>query len=457
MRGLAERGIFTALLLLVLLSPIPLGSNREWSWSLLAFLVGALGLMWVLCCSLNTNRGGARLNPLIAALFLAALAWAWVQAQPWIPETWQHPIWRLAAEHFGEDIRSAISLAPHDSYTAVMRLLSYGLVFWLTFQMARDRVLARRAFWWIFLAAVVYALYGLLSYWGVLRELMWYQDDAFGRDVRATFPNRNHFANWLGIAIITSIGVFFDHMLRTPRPPGMSLQPQPQRLDQFMARAWAPLGGLIILVSALVSTHSRGGFLATLCGGLVFLVMLDRRHRRASNRLRVAAGAALLISAASFFITSEVLIDRFERSEIDAEGRKDVYALTIRAIGDNPLLGFGYGAFGDGFKLYRDDRLGKQVSYAHNTFLENIFELGIPAALCLFGAVLGLALTCIRGVARRRRDWVFPATGVAVTVLVAAHATVDFGLQIPAVAMLYALVMGVACAQSFSSSSDHGS
>ena len=74
-----------------------------------------------------------------------------------------------------------------------------------------------------------------------------------------------------------------------------------------------------------------------------------------------------------------------------------------------------------------------------------------PAALCLFAALLGLGLTCLRGLARRQRDWAFPATGVAVTVLVAVHATVDFGLQMPATAVLYALVMGVAVAQSHSS------
>jgi hypothetical protein len=46
---------------------------------------------------------------------------------------------------------------------------------------------------------------------------------------------------------------------------------------------------------------------------------------------------------------------------------------------------------------------------------------------------------------------VFPATGVAASVLVGVHATMDFSLQLPAVAMLYAAIMGVACAQSYSS------
>ena len=88
---------------------------------------------------------------------------------------------------------------------------------------------------------------------------------------------------------------------------------------------------------------------------------------------------------------------------------------------------------------------------AHNTWLENLFELGVPAAMALFLAIGGLVVICLQGVRRRRRDWAFPAVGVAASVLVGVHAMLDFSLQLPAVAILYACIMGVACAQSWSS------
>ncbi|MCP4196499.1 MAG: hypothetical protein GY762_05045, partial [Proteobacteria bacterium] len=43
------------------------------------------------------------------------------------------------------------------------------------------------------------------------------------------------------------------------------------------------------------------------------------------------------------------------------------------------------------------------------------------------------------------------ATGLAATTLVSSHALFDFSLQIPAVAITYAAIMGLAVAQSFSS------
>ncbi|MEE8430492.1 MAG: prepilin-type N-terminal cleavage/methylation domain-containing protein [Candidatus Desulfatibia sp.] len=65
--------------------------------------------------------------------------------------------------------------------------------------------------------------------------------------------------------------------------------------------------------------------------------------------------------------------------------------------------------------------------------------------------ITGLGLTCVFGIRRRQRDWVYPSVGVAATILVVIHSLVDFSLQIPAVAITYACIMGVACAQSYSS------
>jgi hypothetical protein len=287
-----DKATFLLLSLLVLLSPIPLASNRDWSWSLLAFLAAVLVLAWLLGAAISRRRLFTGLHWLIPLLFLFALAWAWVQTQAWVPAEWKHPVWALAGTALGAELPGAISVAPEDNYTAIMRLLSYGLVFFLSFQLARDRENAQRAFRWIFIAAVIYSFYGLLSYWGFLREFNWYQHDSFSRDVRATFVNRNHFANWLGIAMVCAVAFFFDHMMRAPRYPMMALQSRQKRFDRFLARAWAPLAGLILMVSALISTHSRGGFVAAVCGGFMLLLLIDRKQRTVSVHARAIAVSA---------------------------------------------------------------------------------------------------------------------------------------------------------------------
>ena len=70
--------------------------------------------------------------------------------------------------------------------------------------------------------------------------------------------------------------------------------------------------------------------------------------------------------------------------------------------------------------------------------------------MALFASIGTCAGYCWVGIRRRRRDRIYPAIGVAATALVAAHSTVDFSLQIPAVAVSYAFLLGLGCAQSFS-------
>jgi O-antigen ligase len=139
---------------------------------------------------------------------------------------------------------------------------------------------------------------------------------------------------------------------------------------------------------------------------------------------------------------------------LESETRDEVYRLTLGAIKDNAWLGIGYGAFEQGFRLYKDASIAAlRYDKAHNAYLENMFELGIPAAFMLFAAVFNVAWICLKGVFRRHRQWVYPATGFAASVLVATHSCVDYSIQIPAVAITYALLLGASCAQAFSSRS----
>ena len=51
----------------------------------------------------------------------------------------------------------------------------------------------------------------------------------------------------------------------------------------------------------------------------------------------------------------------------------------------------------------------------------------------------------------RRENWTIPAAAAAVVLAGGAHSLVDFSLQIPAVAALYAFLLGTAVAQAWSS------
>ena len=88
-----------------------------------------------------------------------------------------------------------------------------------------------------------------------------------------------------------------------------------------------------------------------------------------------------------------------------------------------------------------------RVDRAHNTYLEHAAELGLLATAALYLEPVLLFAYCVRGVFARRKDQVFPLVAACATVLVAVHALVYFGLQIPAVAVTYAAILGTGVAQ----------
>ena len=158
-----------------------------------------------------------------------------------------------------------------------------------------------------------------------------------------------------------------------------------------------------------------------------------------------AAGATLLS------LSGEGLERRLYATESDWRTRAEIAERTLHAIGDAPILGTGLGTFAPVYRVYRSGRIGPNVDRAHNDWLELALELGVPAAACFVGALAALALVCAAGAFTRRRDEEMPAVGLASCVLVGAHALVDFSLQIPAVAATFALVLGMATAQSWRS------
>ena len=450
-----NRLLFFALLLLVVLSPLPLGSNREWSWSLCAVLASVLTLIW----AFSNLRGRTVVSSLpswpLVILFLMACAWVLIQLAAWAPEAWAHPLWPMAAAALGQKLTGSVSLAASDGWTALMRLLSYVLVFILAYQLSRDRARAQTAFAWLAMAGLIYALFALYVYWSGYYPDWLFHGKVWPHDVRGTFVNRNHFVTWQGLTILCAIAYFYQRLARPVVKPYAMPQDREAEVTEFILRAWKPLTAMLLMVTAMVLTHSRGGFTAALCGTIVLLLLLDRRTSSRSVRSRATVIAALVVVSIAFYLTSEGVLDRINRTDITSEERVAVFADVDRGIAANPVLGFGYGTFADSFRLYDRNETGVQFDRAHNTWLEDTFELGLPAALALYLTLIGLALTCLRGVHRRHRDWVYPATGVAASVLVGVHATVDFSLQLPAIAVLYACIMGVAVAQSVSSVAEY--
>jgi O-antigen ligase len=160
------------------------------------------------------------------------------------------------------------------------------------------------------------------------------------------------------------------------------------------------------------------------------------------------AGVAV---AAAFFTYGDFLADRLSQG-FASNDRLSVYSLTWLSIADLPILGFGDGTFEEAFRMYRDGGVGPFGAWdkAHNTYLEMLQGLGAPAAALLLLGLAFLAGRCVHAASTRSRDAVAPLAASAATIVVALHALVDFSLQMQAVALTFAALLGAGVAQSWS-------
>ena len=86
--------------------------------------------------------------------------------------------------------------------------------------------------------------------------------------------------------------------------------------------------------------------------------------------------------------------------------------------------------------------------YAHNTYLELAHELGLPAAAALLLAQGLVVRRLWRGAAERRRNRWPACVGLGAAAAAGLHALLDFSLQMPAAAALFAMLLGIGWAQS---------
>ncbi len=448
---------FSAFILLLLLLPLPFGTNRPWAANLFGLLSGFL-LVGMLLQDENKSLWAG--NPPHKRLALAAIGltgvivWSFFQVVPWTPESWHHPIWQGASKLLGS-AEGSISVDPGAFAESLVRLLGYISCFLLAFFGGRDRDNAKAMIRALAFGGVAYALYGLLAQATGSETILWYKKWAYQGFLTSTFVNKNSYAAYAGFGLLSTLVVARNHLKHVEIKDRVLAQ-KSRFAALFMSlglRDYAFLAMPVILLAALALTGSRAGTACVFLGVIVFFAALAINRRWSAKKGALWAGLLFGLFVLFVAIGGDALLVRLDDQRVgeDSATRLAAYALVKQAIADNPWLGFGLGSFEKAFQLYRDDTLSAWFHHAHNDYLEMAMDLGLPAFILLLFSLGLLISCCVQGVWERRRDAIYPALALAATFLIGAHVSVDFSLHIPAIAATYAALLGLGVTQSFSS------
>lgn len=427
-RGNANDRLGGVLLLLIGLSPLPLGSNRPAFWAAWGVVLGVIGLWYFL--SLRARGSALRISPWrlpeLTILFIVMLLFVAVQIVP-LGSVGYSSIQVLPRGL--ELAASSLSLDPATTSLTLLQFATYGLLALLFLQVGYRNSRADRVLNGIFLIIVAYGLLGIVLQ-GQLGALLGIPGS--GSVATGPFVNRNSYATYLafGLAIGVALAI------------GQLEQVESRRKRHRRVAALALIGaGLFVIGAALIATQSRMGFVAGLVGALsVTLLALAGRRLRTGIWLGILA-VLLLGTIGMLALYGGGLLERVGSLETAGDVRVDLYRQVWQMILSSPLVGYGGGTFEGTFPLFHQLPVSPDVVWnkAHSTYFALWAEFGF-----LFGSLplLMVLAAVVRLLAARPSGPRLAAIGVIV--VAAVHSSVDFSLEIEAVAFAFVAIVFLA-------------
>ena len=442
--GIAEAG----LLALLLLAPIPFGAVEPGA------IFGIVAWSAVLVLLVVPRRAAQRIphghGAGLAALsaFFAVALFHVVPLPAAVVGAVSPAAFHLRATIPGAVMPAYLPLSVHAgaSLEYITRLTAYLGVFTVAAGLSSAGRSGRRILAAVFAAGVFQAVYGSAEYLTGHQHIFGYAKRYYTDSATGTYINKNHYAGALEMALLVGAGFVMMRLRREHSPGPLNWR---RRLAALFEGEQARTFALALTVAAvgvgLVLSYSRAGIAF---GALACFFSLGASAKAHGDRRRARFAwilAGLVLVLLSVVGWSRVIPDiQRHMGGIGLEnGRARVWLDSLRIVADYPLLGSGPGTFVDIYPLYRAESIREIYDYAHNDYVQALVETGLIGAAALAAVLLWFVLTVIRGLGRHRGPdlpLLMGAAGGALAMLL--HETIDFNLQIPANAVLFAALAG---------------
>ncbi len=380
-----------------------------------------------------------------------------VALQTWaLPDGWLAALAPMAASFWQEAgavvspaavDRPSVSLYPHA--TAVdLRLLCAGFAFWIA-AMQLARIPGAAAWLLAAVASIGAGAAAMAVLQGVTesRALFGLWPHPAGEVARGgVFVHRGHFAQFANLATGAAAGLLLARLVG-------AMQPSDRRIEgawsALRARAdgadRALLLAIVLGIVAVALSHSRNGVLSLVVAALAVAFAMQR-----SGFLRgigwPLAGLAVVAGALLWLVGFDPVYERLSTLQdpvAAASGRLALLRDALSLSSLSPWVGVGLGAFGLAFPPFDTSTRPGTAEHAENQYVEILCEVGWVGA-ALLAAVLVAALLGFQRVRRGSAVAAGMAYGIGFGLAaVLLHALTDFGLRVPAVALVTTLFVGL--------------
>lgn len=277
----------------------------------------------------------------------------------------------------------------------------------------------------VILMGAALSMVGIIQYLGGLPR-RWIPDTFLA----SVYVNHNHFAGYLEMIIPLSLALCIFSKERAKKA-----------FYGFLT---------VFMLLVFVLTMSRGGW-ASLLALLAFMAIMTSRKKSITIFILFGVIAAGIIFFSLDKIGLQPIIRRASAltdAKLASEyiSRQQMYKGAAAMIEANPLLGTGIGTLIYAFPKYRPLGLNALIDYVHNDYLHTAAETGVFALVLL--AIMGM-IFLRRGLYIYKNSKSPYKHGVILGILtgvasLSLHGLVDFNFHIPANAILFSVLAGLA-------------
>ena len=344
---------------------------------------------------------------------------------------WSPVIWPLLGLEFIALLQFIVPLSmyPYLTKLELLRMTSYFILLFLSGQAFRTPRQWRDFAWFIVLLGFSVAVFAVLQDLTFNGKLYWFREMRYGGMPYGPYVNRNHFAGLMELLI----------------PVGLAMLAVPGVRRQQM-----PLMAILAAmpVAALLLSASRGGIVGFGCEVIVLVILLWIRRGEKKHVFMFLAALALAGGLVGWLGVGQV-IQRFSQihnPEVTEGRRLSMARGAYHIFLDHPWIGSGVGTIVSVYPAYETAYDATIVDHVHDDHFELLAETGVPGALCWLTFIVLLAVYGLKNVSAHQDPVVRSVQlGTVVgCVGLLAHSFVDFNLHIPANALLFYLMAGMA-------------
>ena len=330
-------------------------------------------------------------------------------------------------------LSSAFSIHRRSSLWAMVLLINYLTIFYLVIFTVNNKSRLKKLAYLIVSVGTFLSVFGMFKKFGYNPFPWWnYEDLRYSMDfLSATYGNHNHLAGYLEMVIPLALGLFL--------------------LDFRGGKLLLMIYLSFIMVTALVLSLSRGGWISFLLGLFLFAYGLMKSHYFKKKKLLLSLSGVLL-ALSLITLASTPVVERVI-SVLEKEEEAGFYARTVawegvfKMITERPLLGTGPGTFSSAFTKYQPPGLLRHFSKAHNDYLHFTSEIGVLLIPLIIWMIIGFfreGFYKLRSPSRLIRGVTLGAMSGITAMLF--HSIIDFNLHIPANALLFTVLAALVVA-----------